>query len=112
MGQTAVTRFGYGVKLTDGSARSLDKYDDIEFFLDDNYPLLEDGSSGNSWGGEVETWVLVKSATVTEYGYGTIKLTPDNFTVPEDGLAQLTAFMMDTPLAVGAAQWVVLSSLG
>lgn len=112
MGQTTVIRFGYGVKLTDGSARSMDEYDDIEFFLDDNYPLLEDGSSGNAWGGEMETWVLVKSTVITEYEFGTIKLNPDDFTVPEDGLAQLTAFMTDTPLAVGAAQWVILSSVG
>jgi hypothetical protein len=112
MGQTTVIRFGYGVKLTEGSARSMDEYDDIEFFLDDNYPLLEDGSSGNAWGGKMETWVLVKSTLITEYEYGTIKLNPDNFTVPEDGLAQLTAFMTDTPLAVGAAQWVILSSVG
>jgi hypothetical protein len=112
MGTTAVTRFGYGVQLTDGSARSMDEYDDIEFFLDDNYPLLEDGSSGNAWAGKMETWVFVKSTLITDYDYSTIKLNPANFTVPEDGLAQLTAFMSDTPLAVGAAQWVVLSSIG
>lgn len=112
MGDTTVIRFGYGVKLTEGSARSLDEYDDIEFFLDDNYPLLEDGSSGNAWSGKMETWVLIKSTVLTEYEYGTIKLNPSNFDVAEDGLAQLTEFMANTPLSVGAAQWVILSSIG
>lgn len=111
MGQTVVTRFGFGVKLTDGSARSMDEYDDIEFFLDENYPLLEDGSAGNGWSGDMETWVFVKSTAITEYDYKIIKV-PDNLTVPEDGLGQLTALMSDTPLTVGAARWVVLTSVG
>lgn len=113
MGDTAVTRFGYGVKIADGSARDRDKYDDLEFFLDENYPLLEDGSAGNAWGGKMETWVFVKSTVATEYDYTVIKLNLKNFTVPDEGMAEINRFIStETPLTVGEPQWVVLSSLG
>ena len=112
MGQTAVTRFGYGVKLTDGPERAVEEYDDLEYFLKENYPLLADGWSGNAWSGDMETWVFVASTLVTKYDYAAIKLTSDNFTVPEEGLAQLADFIANTPLAVGTAQWGVLTSVG
>lgn len=112
MGDTAVSRFGYGVKITDGPDRDIDKYDDLEFFLAEKYPLLEDGSAGNAWVGEMETWVFVKSTMATEYGYRVIKLNRSNFIVPVQGLAELERFIRETPLTVGEPQWVVLTSLG
>lgn len=112
MGDTAVTRFGYGVKITDGPNRDMDEYDDLEFFLDENYPLLEDGSAGNAWSGKMETWVFVKSTMATDYGYKVIKLNPASFSVPDRGLEEINRFINTTKLTVGEPQWVILTSLG
>jgi hypothetical protein len=112
MGNTAVTRFGYGVKITDGPARSMDEYDDLEFFLINNYPLLDDGWAGNFWGDETEQWVFVKSTLVTEYDYKVIIIDPEKFLIPDEGLAELNRFISETPLAAGKPHWAVLSSLG
>jgi hypothetical protein len=110
MGNTAVTRFGYGVKIADGPERSMDEYDDLEYFLYENYPLLEDGWAGNAWTGDTETWILVKSTVITEYDYKVIST--KDLLVPHDGLAELNRFISETPLTVGDTQWAVLPYIG
>lgn len=112
MGDTHALGMGYGVtyETTKSLEEKLEEAIDIEFLLEDEYPLLVDHGAGNAWHHSVTTMIFVKSTTHHDYGF-LIETETLNSDVPAEGKAQLISFCkrFDIPFS---PSWKIFSYIG
>lgn len=82
---------GYGVHAENTPAleKAIEEQIDLEFILDDHYPLLAMGTYGNSY--EVNALVLIKSSLIEADGYY-LDLSGQSQSIRDDEMAELQRF--------------------
>lgn len=112
MGTTHITGMGYGVIYETSAAleEAIDEAIDIEFLLEDHYPLLGDYHSGDAWSGETVKMLLIQSTVHHDYSF-LIETENINTVVPEDELNALSSFCerFDLPFT---PSWKIFSYMG
>lgn len=112
MGDTHAVGMGYGVVYENSTSleEKLEEAIDIEFLLEDEYPMLVTHSSGNAWKNSSVQMIFIKSTT--HYDYSFLIETEDlNTTIPETGLHQLRNFCLTFNLPFEPS-WKIFSYLG
>jgi hypothetical protein len=113
--------YGYAMPETENKFKNMKKLFsddafDIEFYLEDNYPLLELVSSGDHWKGAGPLLLKIKRSGMSAYGYALEKIPdPALFTPTQDELNQLNDFYNMHHPAKGKVLepgWFIYSSIG
>jgi hypothetical protein len=112
MGDTHAIGMGYGTVYTRTKAleEKLEEAIDIEFLLEDEYPLLVDHGAGNAWHHSVTTMVFIKATTHHDYSF-LIEANTINTGIPQEGIDQLRSFCnkFDIPFR---PSWKIFSYIG